>query len=482
MSGVWVLARAGEHRYARLEGQQHRACLGEHQKAQRLPPSHLWPDIVRTQLRQCPQDLVRVRVPHVQNNASSTEASLQAWQTSFQDLHCLAVGYVELEVEGSADCTKVLDATTRVSADFWAMTNFCHNPLVLCKARQTLLFQKGVSVHALGATLTWQARNWSFLLTPSSVRTLQRHWASTVHPAEADKGPPQSEVAIFLPVPHALLLLSGLWVSYAFPLLPAPTGPRKTRSWFHLCQHLQKAAAFLPALDLRAGLPGHAEAGQGRRPAQAQVAQLLPQGYSPELLLHLADTLRSVLPTCPPVERARCETTIAELADRRDKMLLQMLERDRHVHSIDLIIESVLLSSMLRSAADLLDVIKAALRVAVPDAGVAARYLRLLEQKHQVPAVTTLRRHRFTLLTGFYRWQASQLALFLKESGNKFIRWATADASPQGGYEWLNQGLSLSVTLTSVQPSFMLLVLFDLTSLPFPRGTHQRHLPLRLQA
>ena len=133
-------------------------------------------------------------------------------------------------------------------------------------------------------------------------------------------------------------------------------------------------------------------------------------------------------------------TTIAELEDRRQEMLLQKFEHDRHIHSIDLIIDSVLLSSMLRSATDLLDVIKGAVRIAVPDKAVATRYLHLLGQKHQVPAATTLRRHRFTLLTGFCRWQASKLTAFLKESGGEFVRWATADASPQGGYDWLNQG------------------------------------------
>ena len=187
MSGVWVLARAGEHRYARLEGEARQL---QSQKAQRMPPSHLWPATIRTQLHQCPHELVQKRVPDGPDPEDQTEASselsLQAWQTSFQDLHCLAVGYMEVEVEGTADYTKLLDGTSRLSADFWAMTNFCHNPLVFCKVSKALLFHKGVSVHALGATLTWQARNWSFLLTPTSVRTLQRHWASSVHPAAAD--------------------------------------------------------------------------------------------------------------------------------------------------------------------------------------------------------------------------------------------------------------------------------------------------------
>ena len=257
MSGFWVVARAGEHRYARTEGQARRVVLdGESRKAQRLPPSHLWTATIRNQLQACPQELVQKRLPqwphHIPSETSESKLLLQSWQEKFQDLHCLVVGYMEVQVEGAAHYTKLLDATARICADFWAMTTFCQNPLLFCNVTKAVLFHEGVSVHALGATLTWQARNWSFLLTPSSARTLQRHWASTVRPADAHTGPPQSALAVFLPVPHALLLLAGRWERYGFPLLPAPTGPRKTRSWFHLSQHLQRTQHVLPALTFQA--------------------------------------------------------------------------------------------------------------------------------------------------------------------------------------------------------------------------------------
>eukprot|EP00971_Amphidinium_carterae_P095362 1886900-Amphidinium_carterae.3 len=46
-------------------------------------------------------------------------------------------------------------------------------------------------------------------------------------------------------------------------------------------------------------------------------------------------------------------------------------------------------------------------------------------------------------LVAFLRMEAASLTAFLAKHDGNIVRWATADASPQGGYKWLNLGLAL---------------------------------------
>ena len=63
-------------------------------------------------------------------------------------------------------------------------------------------------------------------------------------------------------------------------------------------------------------------------------------------------------------------------------------------------------------------------------------------QVRAVPSKSILQRHRLTVHLGFCAWVAELTDAMLNDSAG-VVRWATMDASPQGGVDWIMSGATI---------------------------------------
>ena len=230
---------------------------------------------------------------------------------------------------------------------------------------------------------------------------------------------------LVVPLPHALLLTSGVWSDYALPL-HSPAGAKHTRSWAPLRQHVIDAGVTLPAPVEVTPLP----------PDRTTSTTL-----SPEFLQQMGDLVRALLApqTCNQDALWTDADEQLQLFDQlRTELQLHETKLSRKGFAVSSLVQSVLLSSTLKNTQELQNIFSHALRIVMP-VGSQDYWHALLQKPRAVPSASTIQRHQLTAVVAFSRLKAIEFNAMMVP----LVCWTTVDASPQGGQEWLNHGSTI---------------------------------------
>lgn len=387
------------------------------------------------------QSLLRSAVP-AEANLADTSTS-QAWIDEFGHNSSHVIALVLARPLWRPSLLTYLERHQRHVYDFWQITKYDTCDLVFVDIVDTIILERPQQVFSSAAGFS--PHGVFFRVTQfSAERCMQerilgqdgrlvreqvaqwRHVHNGGAPlASLAPGADHENVCLSwaLPLPHAMLCAARTWPTYAFPLA---TGRQGAGLGLSLVQHwIQGLRAAAPAA--------------GNRGAQLLAPQHAP-AMSPDLLQDLADSMRSAVAGLAPGHDL-VKFHVSWLQQMRDNMLLEQVRRSRSVFRMADLLQTMLLSGMLRQNDRMKFAIETSLRVAVHEDTLRNYYLTMLRETQTVPGRSTLFRHRLTIHTAFCRFQALELSRMLDTAGG-VVRWGTVDTSPQGGHDWVMFGFS----------------------------------------
>ena len=343
------------------------------------------------------------------------------WVQATDHLHGKVIGFMVLQPDFVAQPWQFLEEECQDIRDFWMFTTYHSWPLTFCQVTRSFIGAEGVAVQAQAEHLSRHSRYWFFQVSDHSFSKLVEAF-----PAAADLA---TQLAVYVPCPHALLLLQGTWLRYGFPRV---LQGRQAGAWFQGRELLEAAGVAGPAQNI----------------SPAEIARRTATWtLDPENILRLGANLRDLInPTSPEsIQAAMSAATdhMLVLHKIRERMLLQSARMSQNVYDLEQIVQFVMIASGLRSAEHMDVLLRQCLHVCVQDPTIRNHFEARLSQERAVPSPTTLRRHRLTLLMGFQRVRARMLDEMLDRArGSGIVRWSTIDASPHKGYDFVLQGHS----------------------------------------
>ena len=413
----WVVARSRRLRFARRFTNNAASSSDV-----RVPVQALYTASVLEALNGLEGDLARgllARVAEARAASSSAVMEGSLWTQASDDLHGKVIGFMVLQPEMIKQPWDHLTGEQHELRDFWMVALYHEFPLVFSQIARAACGREGVPLHVQGNHLARHAQAWFFHASDDSLTRLLQAFPEATDFA--------SSLCVYIPVPHALLMLEQKWLRCAFPRV---LRGRKARAWVHGRDLLSAPDLPLPAQTFTA----------------AEVSRLMADWAIDEIgIIKLAGNLHSLLnPTTP--EATQEATTCAQrhmllLHKLRERMLLRSAKASQHVYDLDHVLQCVLIAAELRAPNHLHQVLKQSLRVSVPDKAIRAHFEAILNQGHAAPSRTTSYRHRLIVLIGFQRAKARLLDEMLDQSrGSGIIRWSTMDSSPHKGYDFVLQG------------------------------------------
>jgi hypothetical protein len=386
-----------------------------------IPGSAIYSGGVRNQLVSC----------GLHHGGLTYDAPWRAWAQALKHCEHRIVGLALAKNASSPSLSTWLSGPQRDVADYWMMTAYKNSAMVFFDIIEVATFQRP----QVSRTTVGKRYNGSMFcnLTPWSHTHLmdapcvggglmgskfQQYVANHNLPDDAE-----SNIVISMPVPHAVLCVSRVWSSWAFPYM---MGSARSGHLFHLAQPLWE-----PLGDIS---------------AESLVPDAVDDALSPELLFDAANVLRTYLAKLPQANAANA------LADKiayhvnwmqcmRDSLIHQAFQRKlTGAFDIEIIIKSVLMSGYLKNTGNMLKVLRHAVALLAAEPMLRSHLMSILDnQAYIVPSPTTLRRHRLTLNLGYCRW-LQDVNETLLNSSDGVVRWGTLDKSPQKGWDWLLQG------------------------------------------
>ena len=110
---------------------------------------------------------------------------------------------------------------------------------------------------------------------------------------------------------------------------------------------------------------------------------------------------------------------------------------------MEFLLTCLMAAGYLRDSCELVEAVRTAIFIAAPEKHLQSYLLQHLNtQVRAVPSKSTLQRHRLTVHLGFCAWVAELTEAMLNDSAG-VVRWATMDASPQGGVDWIMSGATI---------------------------------------
>jgi hypothetical protein len=222
------------------------------------------------------------------------------------------------------------------------------------------------------------------------------------------------DVVLTVPVPHAVLITSSVWSSYAVPIRDAQGHKIK---FFELVKPLMQAIGDPTEDD----------------------ENILGGPFGPDDFHMVSDSIRQLL-TFVPHHAILLRTESAHLINRIDRirkdLLAQQFSSKQRCFSIEFLLNCVCLSGLLKRAEYTQQVILRALKIAVPDKGQLQHLESVINNSRLIPSAATLVRNRLTVHLGYCVWKQGQLAELLNDPMGS-VGWITMDLSPRIGYEWL---------------------------------------------
>jgi hypothetical protein len=230
-----------------------------------------------------------------------------------------------------------------------------------------------------------------------------------------------STLAMQVPLPHSVLILTRVWQVYAF---------------VHATGRVGRGLRCNLALPLISHIGLGACLGPG---------PVFLTSISPDALQRNADTFRLLLAVVDGpgnlTEALRAQATmhVAQLQAMRDTMVHDQYHRLSSVYPMTLLLECLMLAGFLRADTHFMQVVANSIKVACPFPEVQKVLLDRLAEKSAAPSSATIQRHRTTAILG-YCVHRQMLAQKQFDDGDQIISWGTIDSSPFHYHDWLNQG------------------------------------------
>ena len=119
-------------------------------------------------------------------------------------------------------------------------------------------------------------------------------------------------------------------------------------------------------------------------------------------------------------------------------MQIGHLQRMRSVYTMDVWLNTIVMTGWLRSAEVLVSTLRLATKVVNADKASQDSLLKTLDGARKVPGKTQLYHRRLMAVAGVHLYLALKLDEMLDKGG--VVRWGTVDTSPIHGYDWVMSG------------------------------------------
>ncbi|CAE7765568.1 unnamed protein product [Symbiodinium sp. CCMP2592] len=252
--------------------------------------------------------------------------------------------------------------------------------------------------------------------------------------------PSKPTVCLAIPAAHAFLLAQRAGLSYGVPV--PRTGSGKNRAALGLAHLSDLIKQAIKASDQdQEGL-------LEERMAESRTDNLL----QPNVLQDIADFIRRAAQSLPDM-KAEAVAHISVLQSTVDQMVQDAQASSQKAFALKHMVHALIVSGYVHSSADMLPMLRAALRTIVRVPELVKALDSDLCQPHKVPSSSTLYRHRLTVHIGLCRWVQDREVFEVYMDKQGFCRWATLDSSPQGAWDWMLSG-STAVGLSKLRVCF----------------------------
>ena len=354
------------------------------------------------------------------------------WQRYVAPVNYHIVGCLSFQVASVCSALDYLTPERRAVREYWLHTKYATCPLLFIDVVSRAHFDEhrtaririaDCSAHTAAHDVQ-DPKSMLFHVTGTSAERIWRAEQQAL--GEHDRirqefmGGKMLTLAMSLPIAHALLLCDGSWPSYVIPV----SRDRYAVAGLGL-RHIHQA---LQDIDLE-----DPDAKMGNE-----------QAFTPASLLEVADLLRASLERQRlhlvgggPAEVEELQRGVRMLQGMHDAVVVRNVRHGCLAFQLEYVVECLLFAGFLRSSSGLKQALKRAVSVVSPDRGLEEHLVHLLEREHTIPSQATLQRHRLTLHVGWCLFCHDLHAAVVRHE--HLARWATVDASPQGGYEFVMQ-------------------------------------------
>ena len=367
-------------------------------------------------------------------------SSPNQWQSAFEHLDSHVVGLCLVDASRIPDPYAYLTGPERQLSDYWKNTLYGTLPLVFYTILDAKPLSVPVRVHeAYGregksgmffklTQASWERlRNTPLALTngqSNRVDDLIATWtaAHNVNLANRD----HVMIALNAVVPHAVLLVSGVWKCYAFPL---PPFRNRNALGFSLVRWL------IDPLDR--------DVAAMEQFRELEVAMVDRDNFSMDHIQDISDQLRYQLTRTHELgehDRLILKGHILRLQAIRDNLVASSHQLCRRSYNVSILVSSMLLAGYLKDSSHLRESLDFAIRIVIGDDSMAKYFSDQLKQDHAVPGRSTLHRHRLSVHIALCRWVQDVNAAMMTEP---VVAWRTMDGSPQGGYDLIITGCTV---------------------------------------
>ena len=359
------------------------------------------------------------------------------WSNTFQHLCDKVMGVILVRPLWTADIRKYLEPYQVVISDYWNASALGTVPLFFMEVLEYIAINPTVvqteSLRAGARSLFFPLSTWSCArmmasnnLTvqaseqPRAVQAIFNDWQAKWCPERKL----EATVAMAMPVPHGMFVLSGRWQSYAFPMV---------RGVVARGLNLHSVAELTRGVDLNVDLAN-----------VHHNFDLEMVSLSPSLLLNIADLLRKEVVGSPsflaqPELREDVDSALGWLSEMRHRMVRLDLQRNRKAFEMTFLINCLNICGYMKSGRELQAVLVSSLDCTVQDPLLASHFKELLEKPGAIPTTTTLYRHRLTVAIAFCVLLQHRHAEMISTDGG-IVRWGTMDGSPQGNWDLILHG------------------------------------------
>ena len=363
---------------------------------------------------------VQTEGPH----AGGRCCGVREWHEQGMSMHMHVIGVALLEPLRQWSIQSCLSKAEKAVRKYWLVTRHGAEHLFFVRVREVHQLRQALMVHT-GNLVTQlfqmctdqsaEAVGHAETTSGERVRSIVARWTTQFgFLSPSQRGDTDMRLLLFMPAAHAVLLAWKKWSTYAFPIMPT------ARARAGLGLSLLKG--FLPR-------PGALEQIRDANKSENPLQLLLGS----DTLEQTADTIRSMMAGLPAPVGVHHQLEVLQAA--ADQIYLDSHRRSTKAFEMDFLIRCLVAGGHLKSQHNLAEALRHAIMAAVRNEDLRS-HLLLQMRKDVVPSTTTLYRHRLTLHIGFCLWLARLSdAMLAKPRG--VVRFATADSSPQGRFDWI---------------------------------------------
>jgi hypothetical protein len=332
-------------------------------------------------------------------------SAAEAWSAPYRHLAGNILGLVLCKPASISSLMLYLGRQQRHLQDFWQATPFHKNPVMFIE------ILAGVSLQALQPAFSgnpgFAPRGIFFKLTRftadrcaqtpliagGTLQQLLADWAVRFNHGQQFVNQESMDLAISMPIPHAMLCNVGRWAWWCFPLAGGRQGGGLGLNQIH---------RWLAGINLNALVNNNGD-------DEPQTV------LSSDFLQGLADIMRAQLAGVATPDEVLFYISWAQTL--RSVMLRNQLGLSRRVYSFSHMVHCMIMSGLLAKRDSLRDAVAAGLRSIVQEKAIQDHYMAMLKQPATLPSQTTLYRHRLTIHMAYLKLAQQRMSVMLSSGG-----------------------------------------------------------------